>query len=260
MGHIHLGVLPKTTAWRDVISKITEGTPDQQIVGASARAAEKDLLAAADDPVFVEAVRLLLTIPFAARSADFAAALRQADLQITGTPGVLEIVAASMARLDHVARKLGRPSDLGELASRALAKTLTDCISADLPGLFGSTPEDVRLSARSLSYAKGVAYLTRTHFGSLVGSVLSYWLDRSLPLHIGAERRFDNISGRNGFDAALQQYTAEATRIIQEFSGGWYGKTLHDKGQITTADAIKFGAVSLKKINSELRERWAEDA
>ncbi|WBL32174.1 hypothetical protein O5O51_10500 [Sinirhodobacter sp. HNIBRBA609] len=260
MGHIHLGTLPKSKKWRDVVGEVTEGAPDRHVVAASAIAAEKEFLAAADDPVFVEAVRLLLAIPYAARSEDFAAALREADLQISGAPGVMEIVAASMARLDEVGRERGRPSDLGELASRALARTLTDCISSDLPGLFAATAEDVRLSARGLSYSKGVAYLTRAYFGSLVGSVLSYWLDRALPLHIGETKRFDSVSRRSAFDNALQQYTTEATRIIQEFAGGWYGKTLHEKGEITTNDALIFGAVSLKKINAELRERWVQDA
>lgn len=259
MGHIHLGTLPTSKKWRDVVAEITESAPAGHIVAASARAAEKDLLSATDDRVFVEAVRLLLSIPHAARSGDFGDALRKVELQVSSEPGLLEIVAASMARLDEVARNRGRSSDLGELASRALARTLTETISADLPGLFETTPQDVRISAQRLSYSKGIAFLTREYFGNLVGSVLSYWLDRTLPLQIGEARRFDTVARRGEFDLALRQYTTEATRIIQEFSGGWYGKTLHEKGEIDARAAAVFGAVSLKKICEELRERWIEN-
>ena len=37
------------------------------------------------------------------------------------------------------------------------------------------------------------------------------------------------------FDGELAYFAAEATRIIKEFSGGWYGKTLHSEGGFGTA-------------------------
>lgn len=225
---------------------------------ASAGAAERDLLAAANDPVFVEAVRLLLTIPLAARSEDFGAALRAAELQVGSAPGLFDIVAASMARLDEVGR--GRSSDLAELAARALAQTLTNSISPKLPGLFDATPDDVRTAARQLSYSKGISALARAYFGNLVGAALSYWLDRVLPAQIGAAKRFGTVAERSAFDMVLRECTSEATRIIQEFSSGWYGKTLHEKGSFGTQDATVFGAVALKKICEELRQRWPRDA
>ncbi len=47
MGHIHLGVLPSSRKWREVVDLLTGGAADARIVAASAAAAEKDLLAAA---------------------------------------------------------------------------------------------------------------------------------------------------------------------------------------------------------------------
>ncbi|WP_417208433.1 hypothetical protein [Antarctobacter sp.] len=40
----------------------------------------------------------------------------------------------------------------------------------------------------------------------------------------------------------------ETTRIIREFSGGWYGKTLHREGGFNSVEAARFGHVALKKI------------
>lgn len=260
MGHIHLGVLPKSKLWRDVVAELIGGAPDGRVVSASARAAEKDLLRAANDPVFVEAVRLLLSIPLAARDENFSDGLRKAELQISDSPGLFEIVASSMARLDQVARETAQNSDLGELASRALAKTLTDSISTELPGLFEATPADVQIATRRLSYANGISPFARSFFGNLLSSSLAYWLDRTLPLQISDAGRFDDVSARSDFDGVLRQYSSEGTRIIQEFSSGWYGKTLHDKGGFEGSDAARFGAVCLKKICEELRLRWADDA
>lgn len=255
MGHIHLGVLPTSKKWHDVVDLLASGAATEAVVAASARAAENDFLAAVRDPVFVEAMRLLLSIPLAARSPDFADALRAAGLDIGNEVGVFSLVQSAMMRLDEVGRTQGHRTDLGELASRALAKTLGDCIGDDLPGLFDVTPADVQATVRKLSYSKGIAYLTRSFFGDLVGSTLSYWLDRILPLHVGAGRRFENVAARGTFDVALRQYSSEATRIIQEFSGGWYGKVLHEQGKFSSHEATVFGAVALKKITSELRTR-----
>lgn len=260
MGHIHLGVLPRSKQWRDVVDLLAAGAASDEIVAASARAAERDLLNAANDPVFIEAVRLLLLIPFAARSRDFGASLRADDLQIIGEINLFNLVNAAMTRLEAVRRATRHRTDLGELATRALAQTLTNGIGGELPSLFDVTPADVKAIARKLSYSKGIAFLCRSFFGDLVGTTLSYSLDRVLSLHVGSGQRFKNIAARGEFDVALRQYSSEATRIIQEFSGGWYGKTLHEKGTIGTIDAKVFGAVALKKICAELQTRWDSNA
>ena len=260
MGHIHLGVLPKSKKWRDVVDLLAGGADSKTVIAASARAAERDLLNAAQDPVFVEAVRLLFLIPIAARSKNFGEALRANGLQITGEVSLFSLVNATMTRLDAVRREPGNRNDLGELAARALTRTLGDCIGGALPGLFDITPADVQATARKLSYSSGIAFLCRSFFGDLVETTLSYWLDRVLPQLVGHGQRFEDVTARGAFDVALHQYSSEATRIIQEFSGGWYGKTLHEKGAIGTQDAKIFGAVALKKICTELQTRWVDDA
>jgi hypothetical protein len=255
MGHVHLGVLPKTRLWNDVVEALTAGAADEVVVGASARAAERDLLSATDNAVFVEAVRLLLAIPYAARTDDFGDALRALDLAIGDRPEVLELAIAVDKRLEAVRRTVGGSNDLGEIAARALVATLSEMIGDQLPGLFEATPGDVQAATRNLSWSRGISELSRAFYARLVSQSLSYWLDRTLALHVGPEGRFANATARGAFDVALSQHSQEATRIIKEFSGGWYGKTLHDRGGISSRDAAAFGAVALKKIVEELRVR-----
>lgn len=256
MGHIHLGRLPRTRLWQDVVSLIDANADVASIADASARAAERSLLDASGDPVFAEAVRLLVGIPIAARQEDFGDGLRQLDLEIAGPPTLFNIMTAVGARLGQIpSYHTSARTDLGELASRALQETLSSVIGRDLPGLFGPSAEDVQLSFRKFSYSSGIAVLTRNFFGGLVGTSLSYWLDRVLAGRIGAGERFADVAKKVAFDHALHLHVHEATRIVQEFSGGWVGKQMHDRGRIDTPDARNFGHVCLKKIVEELQAR-----
>jgi len=260
MGHTLLGTLPRSQYWQDVVEYLEEGDDLKTVAAASARAAEKALLNASTDPVFAEAVHLLINIPLAARQADFGDALRRLELSVGSNPTLFDVVAAATARLDAVSAGSTRRNDFTELATRALSGSLADCIGGDLPSLFGTTPEEVRASFRKHSYAGGFAALNRDYFGKLVGGSLSYWLDRVLALNVGAGRRFPDVGRKMEFSRALGQHVSEATRIIQEFSSGWVGRKLHDKGSIERVDARDFGHVCLKKIVSELRVGWREDA
>ncbi len=255
MGHTTLGVLPKTRYWKNVVDLLAGPAQNSDIFAASARAAENDLLKATDDPVFVEAVRLLLTIPAAARAADFGDALRSQDLAVPNRPELIDLVTATTRRLDHVRATRGGKSDLGELAARALSATLSTSIGDALPGLFDATPEDVQAAARRLSWNKGVAEYSRSFFGSLAAGTLSYWLDRTLDREIGDGHRFANVTARSAFQSELEQFAWESSRIIREFSGGWYGKTLHRDGEFSSHEAASFGHVALKKIVDDLRTR-----
>ncbi|MBS0126460.1 hypothetical protein [Thetidibacter halocola] len=233
---------------------------DETIVSASAAAAEKSLAEAARDPVYVEAVRLLLVIPYCARSHDFPAALRDNGVAVRQSPELIELLAAATSRLDEIARQTRNRTDIGELAAHALTGTLSLLVGENLPGLFDATPEDVQSVVRKLSWSNGISQLARLFYARLVSDCLSYWLDRTLAEQIGPDRRFANLTDRTAFDAAVFHYSQEATRIIQEFSGGWYGKTIHVNGGINSHDANIFGSVALKKIVAELRERRERDA
>ena len=255
MGHVRLGVLPGTSSWKTVTSHLDDGRTETEIVAASAKAASQDLLRAAEDPVFVEVVRLLLAIPVAARNENFGAELRRNHLNIRDAPELFDILLAVTERLDVVRQSERAKSDFGELAGRALSKTLTTMIGDALPGLFGATAADVQIAARNLSWSRSVSEYSRAFFGSLLTETLSYWLDRTLSTQVGDGLRFKDMTARSAFDVALSQYAAEATRIIKEFSGGWYGKTLHREGYFSQKNAAVFGAVALKKVVAELHRR-----
>lgn len=260
MGHVHLPVIPKTTTWASVVRLLGDDASVAEVAAASAKAAEHDLLGAGGDPVFIEAVRLLLLVPQAARQDDFGAGLRSVDLAVSDQPELLDVLAAIERRLDRVAAVAPKRTDLGEFAGRALIDALTQRIGEGLPGLFGPTAEDVVLAASRLAARRGLADLTRSFFARLVTDSLSSWLDRTLSTQVGPTRRFAQAADRAAFDRALGAHVYGATRIVQEFAPGWTGKRLAERGTINSFDARDFGAVSLKKIVEELRTGYGADA
>lgn len=71
MGHQHLGTLPRSRKWREVIDLISGGANVQDIAAATSIAAEQQMVDASADPVVKHAVWLLTQIPTVARKEDF---------------------------------------------------------------------------------------------------------------------------------------------------------------------------------------------
>ena len=259
MGHIHLGTLPASRKWRAVVDLIDARALPDDIIASAAAATERDLMKAVNEPVFIEAVRLLMLVPHAARADDFADALRRLDMSVSAHPDLITLLAAVGERLDAVAwQKPGR-GDMAELAARTLTSTFSIEIGAGLPGLFETDARDVQLATKALSSRSGIASLVRAYFGTLVSTSLASWLDRTLSARIGSDQIFPTVASRSGFDVALAQYSREASRIIEEFAPGWFGKRISQGGTISSHDAQVFGAVCVKKIVAELRKKRDAD-
>ncbi len=238
-----------------MVEMLDDGSSAGDVADASAVAAELDLARAANDPVFVECVRLLAMIPLAARVDDFGRALRDLGIPVGTDPGMMQIITGAGSWLDRFALEQGGRSDFGELARRALLSTLSGDIGDVLPGLFSASPADVSRAAARLSNPQQFSRYARNFFARLLSDTLSSWLDRKLSTRVGPGQRFAYLGDRADFDASLHQYCREATRIIAEFSGGWYGKTVFREGGIDRDQATRFGAVAFKKITEELRRK-----
>jgi hypothetical protein len=260
MGHIRLGRLPRTQKWEEVVGLVELGADTQRIAAASADAAEHGLERASDDQAFAYAFWLLTQIPQAARQPNFADRLWELGVNVSSHPTLLEIVTAFAGAVDNHVRDTGRRSDLGEMAQHAAAETLTSLAGAELPSLFGPTASDVQQAFAKLGTSDRFSVLARDFFSRLTSRSLGYFLSRELSKHVGPNRRFATIVEHSDFNSALDQHCREASRIIKEFSGGWYGKTLFQDGGISKEAASKFAHVAFKKLRAELRRRSTRDA
>ncbi len=94
MGHVRLGVLPKSRKWRQVVEQLRLGADTGIVAAATADAAEASLKRASDDPAFLHAFWLLTQVPLAARGPTFEKDLRRLGLRISDQPSLLEVTAA----------------------------------------------------------------------------------------------------------------------------------------------------------------------
>ena len=143
MGHIHLATLPGTKPWGEVVRLLDERAGAEEIVSASAMAAEKELATAARSLSLIDAVQLLALVPQAARGDDFAKQLRGLGMDVPDAPMLGDLTLGLAAALDlrqsHVPR-----NDFDKIVRGALVGTLSARIGDSLPGLFEAEAGDVQ--------------------------------------------------------------------------------------------------------------------
>jgi hypothetical protein len=73
-------------------------------------------------------------------------------------------------------------------------------------------------------------------------------------------RDLGNKPSRSAFEERVHYLHQCPSRIIKEFSDGWYGKTLFQEGDIGPDKASQFAHVPFKKLRAELRKRRVANA
>lgn len=252
MGHIRLGELPRTRKWGEVVDLIAAEGDAASIAAATLRAADEGFLRAAKDEGVGRAIWLLTQLPLAARQEDFRQRLEALGLVVTSAPGLPDLIGAYSDAVDSHMRRSGGRTDLGEIAQMAAAETLATTLGARTQTLFGSSPEDVRIALAGLATTRQFGQLARSFVANFTRRFLTFYLSRELPNHVGGNRRFANSSEQAAFDKALDLHCRQASRIVEDFAGGWFSKTNWERG-IGPADARSFAWVALKKVRSELR-------
>jgi hypothetical protein len=146
------------------------------------------------------------------------------------------------------------------MAQHAAAETLTSLAGLELPSLFGPTASDVKQALAKLGTSDRFSIVARDFFSRLTSRALGYFLSRELSKHVGPDKRFATVGDHSDFNTALNLHCHETSRIIKEFSGGWYGKTIQQQTQISPDEARRFAHVAFGKIRAELRKRRDADA
>jgi hypothetical protein len=254
MGHQHLGTLPGSRRWRQVIELISGGADVQDVAAVTSAAAERQMADASNDPAVKHAVWLLTQIPTAARKSDFAAELRKLGLRVGDRPTLLEVATAMTDAVDRYVAKTGGRTDIGEMAQLSAVESLNVVAGRELPDLFGASAEKTKAALAGLGTVKEFAVLARDFFSRLSRRQLSYFLSRELSQHVGVNSRFQTIREHRAFEAALDLHCREASRIIKEFSGEWFSKHTYEGG-IDEAKAGRFAHIAFQKIREELRHR-----
>lgn len=255
MGHIRLGTLPQSKKWRSVVALLQADADVLEIALAASAAAERDLGRMPNDPVFQFVIGLLVRAPLIARSPDYASYLNELGITQEQSGSVAGLLAGLGRVLDEVSYQAGRSSDAGELAKASLLESLSIHLRDSVPSLLEPTAADVRKALASLSSGQEFSKLARDFFARLAFRSIDYFLSRELANHTGNGQRFATDTDRTIFQQDLAQHTFEAAKIVESYAGGWYGKTVWQKGELTPEAIDRFARYSFKKLRSELGRR-----
>ena len=253
MGNYRLGELPRTQKWQDVVDMIDCGANVPQVARTTLAAAEKQFLAAADDPSVVHSAWLLMQLPHAARTGNLADALRDIGVAVDGPPTLMELTAAISEGLDSHTITHRNRSDFGEMASQSLVESLQETVAPRLTSLFSTSPADVERELGSLAGPKGIGTLAHAFFARLTERYLDYFLSRTMSTQVGPNMRFATLSEKREFDKALRLHARQAATVMQRFAGEWAAKTNWEKRTVSKQDTARFVFGAMSKLVGELR-------
>ena len=102
MGHVRLGVLPRTKAWKEVVGLIAAGADVSQVANATINAAEKAFSFVMDDKGYTEAVWLMAQLALAASKDDPCAHLRSVGISLPDDATLSDVTVGISDALDRI--------------------------------------------------------------------------------------------------------------------------------------------------------------
>lgn len=254
MGHLRLGVLPKTRSWNRVISLLDSSPLNTEAVAAATiQAANQELERTKGDPLLAYCFWLLTKITWSARKGDFLIGLEEIGIDVANSQSALNLISTISDQVRDQAKQYGGSSTFREMANLALKQALSETIMAYTPNLFGSTLDDIQSSCRKYSSKKQFGLLSRRFFSSFFDRFLRYFVDKEVSNHIGPGRSLHSLSDEKIFTDALRLYAWQSSKIVEDYASGWYSKqNWETEGHISISDAKRFMAYALEKFKTEL--------
>ncbi len=264
MGHTHLGSIPKTRGWRDVVSFIggsseeaisgTSLVDDIEVVASKAlTAAESGLNRAVKDPGLCYSFFLLTQIVSLAQDSQWEQALSRLGISLSEESTIFELAAEIQYHVDDYLTSEGIHTDASEMAQKALVEALNRVAGPLSETLFGSRRDDLQIAMRHLSTKKGFSDIGQAFFSSFLAHFLNFQLSKITAAQTGVDR-IRQIGEVTLFNEALRLHCDQTSVIVHDFCGQWYSKTRFEQG-INLQNTSRFVAVAVKKLQSELRRQ-----
>jgi len=261
MGHVHLGTLPKTREWKEVVRLLTDGAGADEVAAAAQKASDKAFERMTNDPGFGDAVSLLSQLAVAARKDDPGAHLAAHGLALPANPTIFDIGLAVSNALDAKTRERSNLSDFAILASGALVSSVTQHLKNVLGELVTPSGPEIHTALHNLGRDTQFGKLARTFFFHLAKDCQRNFLSKALGAQIGDSRAFSTTAQVSQFEAALDKHAYEASEIVERFSKEWFSKNyFKGDGVIPAKKTAGFGWRALGKIREEMIMRAQPNA
>lgn len=260
MGHVRLGMLPKTRAWKDVVRLIADGADPSEIAGATMTAADKAFESIQFDAGYSDTVDLMTQLAVAARSDDPRGHLESVGINIPDNASLADVALAMSRALESSVSDGARQSDFPELAHNALVGAVVEHMNEKFGGLFPPSADDIHQGLADLGKKNEFGKLARTFYGRLTNESLDWFLSRTVGTQVGEGQRFATTNQVAQFKQALETHCHEASEIVERFSADWFSKHHFQSNGDISADKTKgFGAYAMQKMRDELKMRASTD-
>lgn len=263
MGHTRINLL-HSKQWREVIELIAGGADVEQVANATLNSAEEafKFVNINDDDGFNQAAWIMVQLGIAAKFDDPVRHLRDNGINIpskTTLPGIISAISDAMD--SHLDRH-GKRSDLSEIAQRALIGAVTERMRPKLENrLFEVSSDDVKGVLGEFYKQKEFSKLSRNFFEKLTNECMDYFLSQTLSSQVGQGQRFASMNEKSQFDAALSTHCLEASKVVEEYSGGWFSKHMfEEKGEISRESVKGFASYGMKKMTDVLKAGAQQNA
>jgi hypothetical protein len=253
MGHSRLGDLPKTRHWKKVIEALSDPDASMEKITYWATKAAKDiLLQSANYEGLSHCFWLYTNIAQASRSEDFCKSLNSLGIKISRDDTGINILQKIYNAASEQLSSKGKISTLDRLALDSFHKNIHQTITQESHNLFGCNIDTIQNALKKYSTNKQVAELSRNYFSEYTYKTLSHAFEKQIVNSIDKDGKFKNSSDVNEFDRRLKTYCWETSKILEDFSGGWYGKHGYKKDIHDPAVTKRFTRHSLNKLLSEI--------
>lgn len=227
MGHIKLGRLPRTIKWKHVINAlISEDASFYELLSSTSKASKDILTASYNQEGLAHCFWLFTNIAQASRKQDFIQSLNKLGIDVTANDSGMKILKKiyDSASYEINNKTQSKNTILNQIALESFKSAIHSTITRESASLFGCTPETIQQAFKKYSTSTQVGYLGRELFGQYVNKAFSYALEKELATSIGANNKFRNSHDIQEFNRRLTTYCRETSKIVEQFSGGWYGK------------------------------------
>lgn len=258
MGHQRLGHLPARRNLPDIVKYLIEGGIDGKfLVDEITKYANDALKLAVRDPVFVEALWLLIRLPQAAAEENPGQVLSKLGFDLSAMITGADVVGQYDDALERKQRSTFQgATDLGEMGRRAGIAALYEGIESALPSLWSPQAADVATSLATLSRPDKFADIAQGYFARFTSKAIRFFVDRNLQNMIGPGRLAPSVNDILAFNQSIDRHCREAALIMRGFAKDWLAKNRYHEGNIISQNDVRgFSAFVAQKMEKEMSVR-----
>ena len=249
MGHIRIGVLPKTQKWQDIVQQIAEKHVSEAEVADIAQQTIQNVRSQfrhiTRDNGVLGAFQFLVNLAVASREENPQTWLLNIGIELPDDPTPLSFAKAVNAWIEPQRESF----EYSEIAQRAAGDAISSWYRENQPttrSLFESLENPFEVW-RKAGDGAGFCELSRLFFANFTQRYLAYFLDREASAALGdfgqqLERHIDAVS----------LHAFEMAEITQSFAAGWFNT--HAKEGVPSETKIEeFLSFAFGKMRAELQ-------